>query len=320
LNICGFERYNPVPKEGKEVKIVDFTEFVGQIADLLRERNDKLDISIQTVRKNNSVQYTGLSIRAAGANVTPIIYLEPFFQRYEEYHDMEEVIDRIMKIYQQNEFHFDADSIMDFNNVKDRIIYIVVNRHKNKEMLNEVPNRVLVEDIAVVYKIMLDDAKDGSTASIQIKNSMMDIWSVDEETLWTCAQENNKRLKKPECRSMYEVLLELMIQRHGIVNDELIDGIRTAEPRMYILRDESGQYGASVIADMEFMYRVYDDIGEFYILPSSLHEVIAIPVRDEYEVAEMTSMVAEVNRTQLTEEEILADMVYKFDGKSIKVA
>ena len=320
MNICGFERYNPVPKEGKEVKIVDFTEFVGQIADLLRERNDKLDISIQTVRKNNSVQYTGLSIRAAGANVTPIIYLEPFFQRYEEYHDMEEVIDRIMKIYQQNEFHFDADSIMDFNNVKDRIIYIVVNRHKNKEMLNEVPNRVLVEDIAVVYKIMLDDAKDGSTASIQIKNSMMDIWSVDEETLWTCAQENNKRLKKPECRSMYEVLLELMIQRHGIVNDELIDGIRTAEPRMYILRDESGQYGASVIADMEFMYRVYDDIGEFYILPSSLHEVIAIPVRDEYEVAEMTSMVAEVNRTQLTEEEILADMVYKFDGKSIKVA
>lgn len=299
---------------------MDFTEFVGQIADLLRERNDKLDISIQTVRKNNSVQYTGLSIRAAGANVTPIIYLEPFFQRYEEYHDMEEVIDRIMKIYQQNEFHFDADSIMDFNNVKDRIIYIVVNRHKNKEMLNEVPNRVLVEDIAVVYKIMLDDAKDGSTASIQIKNSMMDIWSVDEETLWTCAQENNKRLKKPECRSMYEVLLELMIQRHGIVNDELIDGIRTAEPRMYILRDESGQYGASVIADMEFMYRVYDDIGEFYILPSSLHEVIAIPVRDEYEVAEMTSMVAEVNRTQLTEEEILADMVYKFDGKSIKVA
>jgi len=299
---------------------VDFTEFVGQIADLLRERNDKLDISIQTVRKNNSVQYTGLSIRAAGVNVTPIIYLEPFFQRYEEYHDMEEVIDRIMKIYQQNEFHFDADSIMDFNNIKDRIIYIVVNRHKNEEMLNEVPNRVLVEDIAVIYKIMLDDAKDGSTASIQIKNSMMDIWSVDEETLWTCAQENNKRLRKPECRSMYEVLLEMMVQRHGIVNDEFLDSIRAAEPRMYVLRDSREQYGASVMVDTEFMQKVYDDIGEFYILPSSLHEILAIPVRDEYDAAEMTSLVTEVNKTQLTEEEVLADSVYKYDGKSITVA
>ena len=150
---------------------------------------------------------------------------------------------------------------------------------------------------------------------------MMDIWSVDEETLWTCAQENNKRLRKPECRSIYEVLLEMMVQRHGIVNDEFLDSIRAAEPRMYVLRDSREQYGASVIADTEFMQKVYDDIGGFYILPSSLHEVLAITVKDEYyDVAEMTSMVTEVNRTQLTEEEVLADTVYKYDGKSITVA
>ncbi len=299
---------------------MNFTEFVEQVQNLLREKDDRLDFSIQTVRKNNSVKYTGVSIKSATSVVAPIIYLEPFFQRYEDTNDMDDVIDRIMKIYQQNEFHFDADSIMDFQSVKARIICVVVNKHRNVEMLSEVPNRELVGDIAVTYKIMLDNMQDGSTASIQIKNSMLDIWKVDEDTLWTTAKENIEHLNKPECRNMYEVLLEMMASRQGSISHEQMKGLRDAEPRMYILSNKSRLNGAAVIADSVFMKEIHDDIGNFYILPSSLHEVIAVPAIMDCDVETMNEMVRSVNETQLSEEDILADQVYYYDGNKITVA
>ncbi len=300
---------------------MNFTEFVEQVQNLLREKDNRLDFSIQTVRKNNSVRYTGVSIKSATSVAAPIIYLEPFFQRYEDTNDMDDVIDRIMKIYQQNEFHFDADSIMDFQAVKDRIVCVVVNKHRNMEMLSEVPNRELVGDIAVTYKIMLDNMQDGSTASIQIKNSMLDIWKVDEDSLWTCAKENNEHLNKPECRNMYEVLLEMMASRQGSISHEQMKSLRDAEPRMYILSNKSRLNGAAVIADSVFMKEIHDDIGNFYILPSSLHEVICVPaIITECDVETMNEMVRSVNETELSEEDILADQVYYFDGNEITVA
>lgn len=293
---------------------MDFSEFVEQVQNLLRAKDDRLDFSIQTVRKNNSVKYTGVSIKSASSVAAPIIYLEPFFQRYEDTQDMEDVIDRILQIYQQNEFRFDINSIMDFQGVRDRIICVVVNKQRNEELLDEVPNRELVDDIAITYKIMLDNAPDGSSASIQIKNSMLDIWKVDKETLWTCAKENTRRLRKPECRSMYEVLLELMFSRQVSIGDEQIESLRDAEPKMYILSNENRINGAAVMIDSEFMERVHADIGDFYILPSSLHEVICVPaIEEDCDVEVMNEMVRSVNET-LNEEDILADQVYFYDG------
>ena len=299
---------------------MDFMEFVEQVQNLLREKDDRLDFSIQTVRKNNSVKYTGVSIKSTTSVTAPIIYLEPFFQRYKENGDMDDVINRILKIYQQNEFHFDPDSIMDFQAVKDRIICIAVNKHRNMELLGEVPNRELVDDIAIVYKIVLDNMQDGSTASIQIKNSMLDIWKVDEDTLWTIAKENSKHVNKPECRNMYEVLLEMMLCRHEGINQEQIESLRDAEPRMYILSNKNKVNGAAVITDSMFMKNIHEDIGNFYILPSSLHEVIAVPAIMDCDVETMNEMVRSINDTQLNEEDILADQVYYFDGNEITVA
>ena len=299
---------------------MDFTEFVEQVQNLLREKDNRLDFSIQTVRKNNSVKYTGVSIKSTSTVAAPIIYLEPFFQRYKENGDMDDVINRILKIYQQNEFQFDPDSIMDFQEVKDRIICVVVSKHRNVELLSEVPNRELVDDIAIIYKIVLDNMQDGSTASIQIKNSMLDIWEVDEVILWTCAKENSKLLNMPECRNMYEVLLEMMLCRLESISREQIESLRDAEPRMYILSNKSKVNGAAVITDSMFMKKIHEDIGNFFILPSSLHEVIAVPAIMDCDVETMNEMVRSVNDTQLNEEDILADQVYYYDGNEITVA
>ena len=50
--------------------------------------------------------------------------------------------------------------------------------------------------------------------------------------------------------------------------------------------------------------------ADFYILPSSIHETLLIPVADNMELDYLTSMVREVNATQVTPEEQLSDNVY----------
>ena len=119
---------------------------------------------------------------------------------------------------------------------------------------------------------------------------------------------------------MYEVLLEMMVSRQGCISQEQMESMRDAEPKMYILSNKSRLNGAAVIADSVFMKKVHDDIGNFYILPSSLHEVICVPAITECDVETMNEMVRSVNETELSEEIILADQVYYFDGNEITVA
>ena len=51
----------------------------------------------------------------------------------------------------------------------------------------------------------------------------------------------------------------------------------------------------------------------FYILPSSVHEVILLPDRGEEDPGSLKSMVVQVNRTQVPREDILTDSLYCFD-------
>ena len=55
---------------------------------------------------------------------------------------------------------------------------------------------------------------------------------------------------------------------------------------------------------------------DFYILPSSIHEVILVPASAGISVAEMEKMVCEINETQVPEEEILGSHVYRYSRKN----
>ena len=58
----------------------------------------------------------------------------------------------------------------------------------------------------------------------------------------------------------------------------------------------------------------------FYILPSSVHEVILLPEDKVSSSENLLTMVMEVNRTQLAPEEVLSDAVYYYDRKSGEIS
>ena len=55
------------------------------------------------------------------------------------------------------------------------------------------------------------------------------------------------------------------------------------------------------------------------ILPSSVHELLAIPDDGHMSYDELRAMVRDVNRTQLAPQEFLSDNILKYDGNKLTV-
>ena len=88
---------------------------------------------------------------------------------------------------------------------------------------------------------------------------------------------------------------------------------RSAIP-MYIMTNRQEVNGASVL--------LYDDVlqtfalkkkTDFYIMPSSIHEVILIPKSKSPDLKDLNEMINEVNETQVQEEEVLSDHAYYYE-------
>lgn len=76
-------------------------------------------VSIQEVLKTN-VKLDGLTIMQDGANITPTIYLDPFYKELENGASTDNIAKRILQIYFDSEpctKHFDCMAFTDFGYV-----------------------------------------------------------------------------------------------------------------------------------------------------------------------------------------------------------
>ena len=72
---------------------MDFNVFIENIADLLQKKMGKTyEIRVTTVTKNNDVRITGVVMMARGDTISPTIYLEGFYEEYQEGTSMEVLV------------------------------------------------------------------------------------------------------------------------------------------------------------------------------------------------------------------------------------
>lgn len=82
---------------------------------------------------------------------------------------------------------------------------------------------------------------------------------------------------------------------------------------IYVLSNQHRLNGSSCILYQHLLHDFARRIGsDFYILPSSVHEVLLIPADNQISMSTLSSMVRDVNSSQLAREEILSDHVYYY--------
>lgn len=72
--------------------------------------------------------------------------------------------------------------------------------------------------------------------------------------------------------------------------------------------------GAGVIFCDRVLQKIHEKMGDYYILPSSIHEVLIVPATCGLDRDKLKEMVCTVNRDQVAPEDQLSDEVYFYDG------
>lgn len=169
--------------------------FTDMIKDALSSHLEDCTMEAQEVRKNNSVILHGPRITEPENNVAPCIYLDNAFREYQNGRDFDEIVTAIVEDYKQNcqISGFDASVITDYERVKEKICFKVVNTDLNKELLADVPH-IPFHDLSEIFYVLIDNIP-GQNASVLIRNKFLDdYWNVDADTLFDIAKSNNERL------------------------------------------------------------------------------------------------------------------------------
>lgn len=288
----------------------DFIDYVKEnILDFMPSSYENADVGVQEVTKNNGLVLHGLTIRTGESNIVPTLYLDDIFKGYESGDSLDQVMIRIADSYVEADTQKDIDAsfITDFESVKSHIVPHLVNREENAEKLMGVPYK-MVNDLAAIFYIEVGRNGDGVMQAC-ITNDLMDMYGVDANELYDISVKNLNTISVPSFRGMSEVISQ----------DFGMDVPTPDEEQMYVITNGDKVNGSAQMLNEHLMDQASARIGgDFYIIPSSVHEVLAVPV-GRMEVDELEGMVREVNSTQVAKEDKLSDTVYAFDSVNREV-
>lgn len=196
----------------------------------------------------------------------------------------------------------DMDQLRNYSEMKSKTILQVMPVKGNEERLADLPYQQM-EDMAVVCRAMLGGNAEGEM-SFLVTNPLMKEYGISREELFADAAGNMDYSIRP----IFSVLSEL---EPGLADET----IAPPDDMLFVVTNEQKVYGAGAIADPAFAEKA-DKLmkGDFFILPSSIHEVLLLRDDGNTDYRALEAMVREINITQVAPEERLSDQVYHFDA------
>lgn len=309
---------------------MNYHEFKQQITKTIQNELDpSVTVTVRDITKNNSTHLDGLLILSPACNLSPTIYLDYYFREYEKGIPIEKLCREIIQVYESSipAHSIDISFFTDYDRVKTRIIFKLVNFHQNQKLLSEVPHYRFL-DLAIVFNCLLEADAEGS-ATILIYNHHLKYWNITKDDLYALALRNTPQLLPYDLRNMTDILKELLFQAGAgpdfsdIENGSkpgFSDADEQAACSMYVLSNRHKLNGSGCILYPNLLKSFADRLmSDLFILPSSIHEVLLIPADGQNSCRELSEMVREVNVTQLSQEEILSDHVYYFSRDTCQI-
>ena len=136
---------------------------------------------------------------------------------------------------------------------------------------------------------------------------MLDKWGVTKRSVIDAAIKNSK------AESKITDMMDMLAQMMGVTREEALErigGQPDDTPDQIIVSTDNNTYGAiGILGKLDYLKKRF---GKFYVLPSSVHEVIVVPDNGMIDRNSLTRMVKEVNATTVADDEILGSKAYAF--------
>ena len=295
-----------------------FDEFIASVLETLKirllENGEEVVLRTNKVLKNNGVELTALNVCRDVDEVSPTIYLEPFYREYMNGRSYDDVMNDIYRLQLMRSFEntLHIDDVVNEADVLDNIIVRLINRERNEKMLENIPY-IEVKDLVIVFRrvVRLDD--DG-VATTLVSRQDMKRWRVNIDTLYRKALENTERMFPVVKESIFETLRS----RYDNFEIQNID----MDDELFVLTNEMGINGATAMMYKGMLDECADMAGgDIYILPSSIHEILFTRADSDRGEDELKELISEANRDAVSELDFLSDnlYLYKKEDKELSV-
>ena len=248
-------------------------------------------------------------IKEKGRELGITVYLDQYYQDYLRGESLFEICSDLLSLYRENQFpDIHTSALMDYGKMKGTLRTRLVGREQNAAFLEIGPYKMHPVGAEVVYAELARN-RDG-TCGMRVTHELLEQWGVPEQELFETALEN---CQKEEGIRFGTIMSEVEeITGMEMPEDDPID-----KSGLYVLTNQFRDQGAAVLLYPGVLEEVYKKMeGDFYILPSSVHEVLILSKETEFMPAELKRIVMEVNQKQVAPEERLGNDVYEFQGET----
>lgn len=285
--------------------------FENALKDKLAARGVNAEFTTRRVEKLND-SYDAITVTPVGSIIGVNISVDQALDAYNNGTPIYSVTERFADVIEKalaEKPDLDLEVLSDYEQLKSKLFVEVVSTEKNAELLQNVPHEIM-EDMAVVYRILVDHADSGNS-TILITNQMVEQYGISKAQLRADALENAPNVRPAEIKGMSEVMRELA---PGMVPE-----VAPEDEQMFVASVPDKIHGAGIMAYPGFFEEAAERLGgDFFVLPSSIHEVLLVKNNGQFTAEQLVDMVKEVNSTQVKPEEQLTDSVYHYGSAGFK--
>lgn len=293
---------------------------------------EMLRFSTEEMVKNNGTKMIGIQMEKKGENLSPCIYLERYLPDHiselQEDGLWEDVVDRLTRDFQYAaeivsptvclENKGSSREMFRKEEIPDHLVLSVVNREMNAETLKKGPYRSFL-DLAIIMEWEIRCG--GRRGCMRVSHELFEFWGQTFDELYDTALENTMR-RYPERIEKLDEVIKNIFSGHG--NMDPCQFLPGPSP-FYYCGTDNGLSGSVAVIYPGIGKRIYETVGEaYYLIPSSMDELLAIPVGftsdpeqeegsgEESPADRLKEIIQEVNTEVLNRTEILSDSLYYY--------
>lgn len=257
------------------------------------------------VNKNNGTVMYGIQVTFnESKNVCPVIYINDFDMDIKA-QAVQILVEakRAMKSFNMKDKLRD---LTNFDKAKDMLCVRLVNAEFNKEMLKDVPHKIVFNDLAAHLVIQIDNEK-----SAKVGKELLKEYNKSFDELYNLALANTEKKYPCSIRTMEEIMSEMMD-----IPVEMLEEMRGKAPRQYVLTNVHDYFGAVCILYKDVLKNfAKEKNSDLIILPSSLHEVIIVLKNELEEDMELNDMITQINHENVDKQEWLSNHYYTYKNE-----
>jgi hypothetical protein len=202
---------------------------------------------------------------------------------------------------------------LSWDTVKDNLTVRLLEKNRNIDFISNMPYVDVGNGLVITADINMPGDMDGGWR-VAVNHNVLDQLGVDRNEIFSSAMSNAKIYDRAVLTDMTQALFspdrENLLDRDAPLDPEDIGA-------MYVLTTEGSNLGACALYYPDVKEMAAELMGSgYYVLPSSVHEVILVPDTAGHNEKELCDMVKQANRTVVEPQEVLSDSVYHYDKDS----